>query len=106
MTTGTFSLSPRGIPTSISDLLKAFNRRYQAPSEARRVLVRPGNTEAMAQCPKCKVLQTIEFTQDHRLVPTRKFYQRDALIYHDCGSGTSCNLYTVNHGDGRVDVRR
>jgi hypothetical protein len=48
--------------------------------------------EAMAYCPNCKALQTV-WLSGSMLMPTRKFYQIDGHIYHDCGSGQSCRLY-------------
>jgi hypothetical protein len=48
--------------------------------------------EAMAYCPRCQALQTVWINGD-TLMPTRKFYQTGARIYHDCGSSQPCHLY-------------
>jgi hypothetical protein len=48
--------------------------------------------EAMAYCPNCKALQTV-WLSGNTLLPTRKFYQVDGRVYHDCGSGLPCHLY-------------
>jgi hypothetical protein len=43
-------------------------------------------------CPKCNAFETVCLTED-RLVPTKKFNQVGARIYHDCGSNEPCFLY-------------
>ena len=50
--------------------------------------------EAIAFCPKCKALQTV-LIDKNKLMMTRKFYQKDKLIYHDCGSTEPCRLYFI-----------
>jgi len=50
--------------------------------------------EAIAFCPKCKALQTI-WIDNSKLMVTRKYYQKDKLIYHDCGSEEPCRLYFI-----------
>jgi len=50
------------------------------------------NTEELiAFCPKCKTFETLWFTRG-ALVQTRKFDQKDARVYHDCGSNEPCRL--------------
>ena len=48
--------------------------------------------ELIAQCPGCKTIETIYFSNGE-LVSTRKFYSDNTLIYHKCGSNESCRLY-------------
>ncbi len=48
--------------------------------------------EATVFCPRCKAFQTV-WLSDNTLMPTRKFYQREGRIYHDCGSSRPCQLY-------------
>ena len=48
--------------------------------------------EVVVFCPKCKALQTVQISGSY-LMPTRKFFQRGAYIYHDCGSTQPCRLY-------------
>lgn len=48
--------------------------------------------EVVVSCPKCKALQTVQIGSS-RLMPTRKFFQRGAYIFHDCGSTQPCRLY-------------
>ena len=49
--------------------------------------------EAVAFCPCCKALQTVWFSGD-KLMPTRKFFQKENNIYHDCGSSQPCQVYS------------
>ena len=48
--------------------------------------------EAIAYCPHCKALQTVWISED-RLLPTRKFYEKENQVFHDCGSRQPCRLY-------------
>jgi len=48
--------------------------------------------ELVAICPHCKNMEALFFVGD-RLVPTRKYHQEDAAVYHDCGSDKPCRLY-------------
>ncbi len=43
-------------------------------------------------CPKCKAFETVCLIEN-MLVPTKKFSQVGARIYHDCGSKEPCCLY-------------
>ena len=52
----------------------------------------PQPVEYIAQCPKCKTMETIEIV-DKELIPSSKFYQRGGNIYHDCGSNQPCILH-------------
>ena len=46
----------------------------------------------MIFCPKCYAFETVSLVKD-MLVPTKKFSQIGARIYHDCGSNEPCHLY-------------
>lgn len=48
--------------------------------------------ELIAQCPGCKTIETIYFSNGE-LISTRKFYGDNNHIYHKCGSSEACNLY-------------
>ena len=48
--------------------------------------------EFIAQCPGCKTIETVYFSNGE-LISTRKFYSDDTHIYHKCGSSKSCRLY-------------
>lgn len=55
--------------------------------------VNRGSTgEVVVFCPHCKALQTVQISGS-RLLPTRKFHQEGARIFHDCGSTRPCRLY-------------
>ncbi|MFC1934620.1 hypothetical protein ACFLXX_05710, partial [Chloroflexota bacterium] len=49
----------------------------------------------MVFCPGCGTLETVWFTEDGMLVPTQKFRQYGARLYHDCGAGAPCRLYRI-----------
>jgi len=51
--------------------------------------------EFIISCPKCRTLETVWLIEDRLLVPTRKFRQEGARIYHDCGSDAWCHLYRI-----------
>ena len=55
-----------------------------------RPLITADAEEFIAACPGCGTLETVWFTEDGMLVPTRKFRQYGANVYHDCGSGMPC----------------
>lgn len=67
-----------------------------AVREEERAEIRGLNQQATGDvvvfCPKCKALQTVQIS-GNRLMPTRKFYQRGAYVYHDCNSTQPCRLY-------------
>ena len=50
----------------------------------------------MVFCPSCGTLETVWFTKDGLIVPTRKFSQYGARLYHDCGSDISGHLYRTS----------
>gem|GEM_PF-1903831 len=50
--------------------------------------------EYVCTCPNCKTFETLWFIGD-RLVPTKKFIQKDSGIYHDCGSSEPCRLFPI-----------
>jgi hypothetical protein len=52
--------------------------------------------EFIVFCPKCGTLETVWFTEDGLLVPTRKFSQYGIRLYHDCGVDEPCHLYRTS----------
>jgi phage FluMu protein Com len=61
-----------------------------ATGAARRSTI--SSDELTVYCPKCKTLETLEFTKDG-LTRTQKFTQENGGVYHDCGSSEPCRLY-------------
>jgi hypothetical protein len=57
-----------------------------------RPLIAADAAEFIAACPGCGTLETVWFTENGALVPTRKFRQYGAKVYHDCGAGTPCRV--------------
>ena len=57
-----------------------------------RIPVSPPARDVIAQCPKCKTVETIQLIGD-TLAPSRKFRQRDGGVYHDCGADQPCRLH-------------
>jgi hypothetical protein len=47
--------------------------------------------DVLAQCPKCKTMETLQF-DGYVLMTSRKFYQKNGLVPHDCGSALPCRL--------------
>jgi len=52
--------------------------------------------EFVAFCPRCGTLEPVWFTEDGLIVPTRKFRQYGARLYHDCGLYVPCHLYRTS----------
>ncbi len=52
-------------------------------------------TELMAFCPNCKAMETLSFGS-RGLMATRRFSQRSGKVYHDCGAGVPCRLYSLS----------
>lgn len=65
-------------------LLRNLNRK--------KVRMAPTPYDVLVQCPKCKTVETLQFVGD-TLTPSRKFYQSDGRVYHDCGSEQPCRLH-------------
>jgi hypothetical protein len=57
-----------------------------------RVRFAPAPRDVLAQCPKCKTMETLQFVGS-TLLRCRKFQQKDGRIYHDCGSDMPCRLH-------------
>jgi hypothetical protein len=65
-------------------------QKSSATKEVRQSMV-VSTDELLAFCPKCKTFETLWFT-GNELMQTRKFSQKDAQVYHDCGSNEPCRL--------------
>ena len=48
--------------------------------------------EYMVQCPTCKTLETLFFSNG-QLIQNRRFYDEDGHIYHTCGSEQPCRIF-------------
>ena len=48
--------------------------------------------DVLAQCPKCKTVETLQFIGG-RLLRSRKFFEKEGKVYHDCGSALPCRLH-------------
>ena len=59
----------------------------------------PELEDVIAQCPACHTLETLQFV-GAMLTPCRKFYQKEGLVYHDCGSSRPCHLYSYTYCQG------
>ena len=57
----------------------------------------PPPRDVLAQCPKCKTVETLQVVGDV-MTRSRRFSQRGADIYHDCGSEMPCRLHRVSSG--------
>jgi hypothetical protein len=53
---------------------------------------KPAPNDVLAQCPKCKTVETLQFV-GQTMSPARKFSQKDGRVYHDCGSDKPCRLH-------------
>jgi len=69
----------------------AKKQKNSATEESQKSMI-ASTDEVVAFCPKCKTLETLWFTGDV-LVRTQKFSQKDARVYHDCGSNEPCRLF-------------
>ena len=47
--------------------------------------------DAVVQCPNCKTIETLQFVGG-RLMRSRKFFESDGKVYHDCGSKLPCRI--------------
>ncbi len=75
-----------GTKISPADLDRLFGRVRREPPY---ILDRP--RDAVAQCPNCKTIETLQF-QGAKLMRSRKFFQSDGKVYHDCGSKLPCRI--------------
>lgn len=51
--------------------------------------------EVLSCCPKCKNLETLQFS-DGSMIATKKYTQKsNGEVYHDCGSGKPCMLIAI-----------
>lgn len=68
----------------------AQQQKSGATKEVRQSMA-ASTDELIAFCPKCKTFETLWFRRNV-LIQTQKFNQRDARVYHDCGSNEPCHL--------------
>jgi hypothetical protein len=69
------------------DLDKLFGRIRNEP-----VHFEPEPIDVLAQCPKCKTVETLQFLNG-KLMRSRKFFETDGKVFHDCGSSLPCRLH-------------
>ncbi len=48
--------------------------------------------DMLAQCPKCKSIETVQFV-NNILTKRSRYFQKDGKVYHDCGSDRPCQLF-------------
>ncbi len=68
---------------------------FPAPVRKAPVVLKLGTVDILAQCPKCKTVETVQVIGD-MLTRCRKFSQREGRVYHDCGSEEPCRLLRVS----------
>ena len=65
------------------------------PVKEKLLAVRKEPVDIAVQCPCCLTIETLQ-VDNGRLVPTRRFWQRNGLVYHDCGSTRPCRVVSIN----------
>ena len=94
----TYSPSRQALPGNRDDLKKFWAQLFAdadgvvAPARGPTIHFEPQPYELIAQCPKCKTVETLQFVED-TLTTSRKFFQKGDKIYHDCGSELPCRLH-------------
>jgi len=73
-------------PVAVKPYNVGINKRNQM------IRYEPVPYDMLAQCPKCKSLETVQFI-NHTLAKRSRFYQKDGKVYHDCGSDRPCQLF-------------
>jgi hypothetical protein len=73
-------------PVTIKPFNIGENKRNQV------INYEPVPYDMLAQCPKCKSLETVQFI-NHTLTKRSRFYQKDGKVYHDCGTDRPCQLF-------------
>jgi hypothetical protein len=63
-----------------------------AEDRRHRIHFEPVPYELTAQCPKCKTIESLQFIGT-ALTRSRKFFQKEDKVYHDCGSALPCHLH-------------
>ena len=71
-------------------ILIAQQQKAGTTKEVRQSMV-ASTDELMALWPKCKTSETLCF-KGNVLIQTRRFGQKNARVYHDCGSNETCRL--------------
>jgi hypothetical protein len=81
--------APADYSKSIRALARLGTLRHKY---SHKVHFTPTPYDILAQCPKCKTVETLQFI-GHTLTPSRKFRQIEGRVYHDCGSVQPCRLH-------------
>jgi hypothetical protein len=72
-----------------------INRKAKKTSPKALWLVNDSVRETVAFCPGCKAIETINISGTG-IVPTRRFTQKGANVFHACGSTVPCRLYSLS----------
>jgi hypothetical protein len=94
-------------PSMISMVIPACERDLKpmawlenlARDDHRDIHFVPATDDIMVQFPRCRTLETLQFGGT-TLTPCRRFSQKGALVYHDCGSNLLCRLYGYSRSSG------
>ena len=90
MTTKQSTISPP-MSGSLEEVMLRFietgvNKRSQT------IHYEPVPYDMLAQCPKCKSMETVQFV-NRTLTKRSRFFQKNGKVYHDCGSDRPCQLF-------------
>lgn len=80
----------RFVDTATPSVEKPFSVDINKPNQA--IHYEPVPYDMMAQCPKCKSMETVQFI-NRTLSKRSRFFQKDGKVYHDCGSDRPCQLF-------------
>jgi hypothetical protein len=87
--TGVNGLSRINQSQQIALLERLGNRKH---NRNRPINLAPVLDDIVVQCPKCHTLETLQFA-GVIMTPSSKFFQKNGLVYHDCGSTSPCRLF-------------
>ena len=65
------------------------HQKFNSTKIGRRIAT---ENEFIIFCPECRAFETVCLVED-MLVPTKKYIQVGARIFHDCGANEPCYLY-------------
>ncbi len=91
-TTQVVELSGQMADTEFARWSNGFKTFILPWKSAPRVRLMPKPVDILAQCPKCKTVETIQVSGS-TLLRCRRFFQVDGKVYHDCGSTLPCSLH-------------
>ncbi len=65
---------------------------FQNRTDRGRFKFAPLPGDILVQCPGCKTLETVQVYRG-QLFRSRRFFQKNGAIFHDCGSLSPCSLF-------------